>query len=239
MSKIIVANMKMNISLKEAVYYLTRLNEELNTDKIVVIAPSYIYIPYFNSNKFLIGAQNVSEYDNGAYTGEVSASQLKSVNVRYVITGHSERRKLFNETNLIVNKKIKQCIKNNIIPIVCIGEDKEEKVTMKTKQVIRRELLDLLKDLTKEELDKIVIAYEPTWAIGTGLMPSVNEIDEIIYFIKDIVKSAFKVDLSVIYGGSINKENIDELNKLQYCDGFLIGGASNNVDELLEIIDTI
>ena len=239
MSKIIVANMKMSMTLKEIAYYIKVLNDKLDTDNDIIIAPSFIFLPYFKSDKYLMCAQDVSEYESGPYTGEVSALQLKSINVKYTIVGHSERRSVFHENSAIIHNKIKHCLDNDISPIVCIGEDKKERISMTTEQFLRRDILELLQDFPKEQLENVIIAYEPKWAIGTGITPTPKEIDETIFFIKDIVESAFKVDVKVLYGGSINKENISDFKKLKNVDGFLIGGSSTDIDEFLEIIEQL
>lgn len=242
MSKLIVGNLKMNMTLQDIAQYInyinnTSFNPNLNE---VVICPSYIYIPYLNNNpKFKVGSQDVSINDNGSYTGEVSAFQLKSENVKYSILGHSDRRKNFGENENIINKKIRQCINNNIKPIVCIGESKEERLMMKTEQVLRRSILDLLRNFNKEELSDVIIAYEPVWAIGTGITPTVKEIEETAFYIKDLVRSAYKVDIKVLYGGSINFKDIDKFNGINNIDGYLMGGSSIDVSEFSKIIEFI
>lgn len=239
MSKLIVGNLKMSLNLREIASYVNDINDDLMTQNDVVICPSYIYLPYFNGENYSIGSQNVSMYEKGAYTGEISAYQLKHMGVRYAIVGHSERRQYFNETDEIVHKKIGQCLENNIIPIICIGETKEEKLLLKTEQVIRRSILDLLKNFNREQLENIVIAYEPLWAIGSGVTPTNIEIEEISMYIKDLVKSAFKVNVKVLYGGSIRLSNVEKFSNLKYTDGFLIGGASTISSEFIKIIEAI
>lgn len=239
MNKLIVGNLKANMNMDKVGEYLYTLNNSIDTDNKVAICPSNIYIPFFTNEKFEVGSQNVSIYDNGAYTGEVSAEQLKSARVKYVIVGHSERKKYFNENDVIVNKKIRKCVENDLIPIVCIGETKEERLEFKTKQVLRMYLLEILKDLDRDKIKNLIIAYEPIWSIGTGIVPSPKEIDDIALYIKDIVKSAYKIDVKVLYGGSINSTNVDKFKFLENVDGFLIGGASNNPLEFVEIINEI
>lgn len=239
MSKLLVGNLKSNLNMDKVGAYVYTLSSSLYGNNEVVICPSFIHIPFFSSEKFKVGAQDVSIYDSGAFTGEVSAEQLKSSNVSYVIIGHNERKQYFNETDEIVNKKVKQCLKNNISPIICIGETKEEKLTMQTETVIRRYLLEVLKQIDRDIMKDIVIAYEPIWSIGTGIVPTSREIDEIAVFIKDIVKSAYKIDVRVLYGGSIDSNNIDKFKNIKNIDGFLIGGSSNNVLEFTEIIKEI
>jgi len=242
MSKLIVGNFKMNMTLQDIAQYIRYINSiNFNPNKNeVVICPSYIYIPYLNNNpKFKVGSQDVSINEKGAYTGEVSAMQLKELNTKYSILGHSDRRKCFGETENIINKKIKQCINNNIKPIVCIGESKEERLMMKTEQVLRRSILDLLRNFNKEELNDVIIAYEPIWAIGTGIIPTIKEIEETAYYIKDLVRSAYKVDIKVLYGGSVNLKDMDKFIGLANVDGYLIGGASIDAEEFAKIVELI
>ena len=239
MKKIIVGNLKANMNMDKVGDYIYTMNNSINSDNEVVICPSYIYIPFFTNENFNVGSQNVSIYDNGAFTGEVSAEQLKSAKVKYVIVGHSERRKYFHENERVMNIKIRKCLDNELIPIVCIGETKEERIEFKTKQVLRMDLLEILKDLDRDKIKDLIIAYEPIWAIGTGIVPSPKEIDDIALFIKDIVKSAYKINVKVLYGGSINTTNIDKFKLLNDIDGFLVGGASNNPNEFVQIINEI
>jgi len=232
----------MNMTLQDIAQYIRYINSiNFNPNKNeVVICPSYIYIPYLNNNpKFKVGSQDVSINEKGAYTGEVSAMQLKELNTKYSILGHSDRRKCFGETENIINKKIKQCINNNIKPIVCIGESKEERLMMKTEQVLRRSILDLLRNFNKEELNDVIIAYEPIWAIGTGIIPTIKEIEETAYYIKDLVRSAYKVDIKVLYGGSVNLKDMDKFIGLANEDGYLIGGASIDAEEFAKIVELI
>ena len=242
MSKIVVGNFKMNMTLQDVaqyVQYINNINFNPNQNEII-LCPSYIYIPYLNNNiNFKVGAQDVSANHMGSYTGEISAMQLKSENVKYSILGHSERRMNFRETENIINKKIRQCVDNNIKPIVCIGESKEERLMMKTEQILRRSILDLFRGFTKEQLSDIIVAYEPIWAIGSGITPTPKEIEETAYYIKDLVRSAYKVDIRVLYGGSINLSDMHKFIGLNNIDGYLIGGASIDVEEFSKIVELI
>lgn len=237
MKKLIVANLKANLSMSDIGDYIFNINTNLNTNHDVVICPSYIHIPFFTSEKFELGAQDVSIYNNGSYTGEITSEQLKSSNVKYVIVGHSERRELFDEKENIIKLKLKQCFKSDLIPILCVGETKDDKLSNRTSQVIRRTLLETLNGFSKEDLSKLVIAYEPIWSIGTGITPTIKEIEEIISFIKDIIRSAYKVDIKVLYGGSVKEDNINKLKEVGNLDGLLIGGASNNAITFSKIVD--
>ena len=174
-----------------------------------------------------LGAQNVSKTSCGAYTGEVSATQLKSMGVKYCIVGHSERRKYQHETDEEINQKVKLLLKEEIIPIICVGEEKEERETNRQNEVIAKELEEALKDLTIEEKKKVIIAYEPIWAIGTGLIPTNEEIEKIINLIKCHLPNT-----KVLYGGSANENNIEELRKISVIDGYLLGGISLKLEKL-------
>ncbi|MDD3187627.1 MAG: triose-phosphate isomerase [Bacilli bacterium] len=223
--KLIVGNMKMNMSLSDIKYYIENLNYKDN----VVICPTSIYIPYFM--KYNVGIQNMFYEDHGAYTGEVSPSQCSSLNVKYAIIGHSERRNIFNESDETINKKLASSIKNSITPILCVGEHDGEDRTMILSNELDKDLSGL------ENIDKIIIAYEPIWAIGTGKIPTNEEIFNTIKFIKDYILNKYKVNVKVLYGGSVNEKNIDTLNQISNLDGFLIGGASTKVNEFNKIIE--
>lgn len=239
MSKLIVGNLKSNMSMDEIADYILILSSNIYVDKEIVICPSFVHIPFFINEHFKIASQDVSKFEKGSYTGEVSAEQLRELKVKYSIIGHSERKKLFNESIDTINKKIVQCLNNNISPIICVGETKEDKIRLQTEQVIRRYLIEILKDIDRDLMKNIIIAYEPTWSIGTGIISTPSEIDEIASYIKDIVKSAFKIDVKVLYGGSIDSDNIKKFRNLKYVDGFLVGSSSNNPVEFINIIKQI
>lgn len=228
MSKLIVCNMKMNQTKDEVINYIN----ELNGNDIVTI-PSSIYIPYYLGN-FKVGIQNVYECDMGAYTGEVSSYQANSLGVEYALIGHSERRKYFNETNELINKKVINSI-NHLKVILCIGESLTDYNNNQTKEVLKHEINTCLKDVNKE----VIIAYEPLWAIGTGLTPSIEEIDNISNFIKDEVNNNYGYIPTILYGGSVNEKNISAINNIKNIDGFLIGGASLNIDSMKQIIKIV
>lgn len=234
-NKLIVGNIKMNMKFGELSNYLNYF-KNMNKDN-VVICPSYIYIPYFLNYNLNVGSQNVCAYEDGGYTGEVSAKQLASIGVKYTIIGHSERRIKLNETNKEINEKIKKSLEANLKVILCIGETLEELNLLKRELVLKRQIRDSLYNI--EDLSNIVIAYEPVWSIGTNKLPSINELEEIIKYIKELVHHMYKIDIKVIYGGSINERNVDNFNKIKNLDGFLIGSASINPISFLEIIKKI
>ena len=233
--KIIVGNIKMNMKFGEIPNYLKHF-ENIN-NKNIVICPSYIYIPYFLNYNFSVGSQNVCAYEDGGYTGEVSAKQLSSIGVDYTIVGHSERRIKLNESNLEINKKIKKCLESKLKVILCIGETLEENKLYKREAVLKRQIRDALFDV--EYLSNIIIAYEPVWSIGTNKVPNKEDLISCINYIKELVKTMYKEDIKVIYGGSINENNIKDLNSIKLLDGFLIGSASINPIQFINIIEKI
>ena len=222
MEKLIVGNLKNYMDAYDTSMYLKQIDKIEN----VVLYPSNIFIPYFLNKKFEVGIQNIYLNDK-ICTGEINAKQAKSLGISYVIVGHSERRTNFIETNIVVNYKIKEALKNNLKVILCIGETLEEKQNNKTFEVLEKQLNECLKDISEE----VIIAYEPIWAIGTNVVPSIVEIQTNINKIKEIKNS------KVLYGGSVNSGNISEIIKV--TDGVLIGKASTDVVEFLKIIEVV
>ena len=241
---IIAANWKMNKSIGEAVSYIKELKGLVkNTkDKEIVICPPFTALSAVSAelkaSEIRLGAQNLFHEESGAFTGEISPLMLKETNCKYVILGHSERRKYFNETDEIVNKKIKIALKNKLIPILCIGETLEQRKANKTKEIIKKQFENSLKNIKS---DKLVIAYEPVWAIGTGNNATPEQAEEAHAFIRRLVKkhfgSAAAEKIRIIYGGSVIPENIKGLMSQKNIDGALVGGASLDAKEFFEIID--
>ncbi len=233
MKKLIVANHKMNLDAKKINVYIKLMQSKANYSNVLV-CPTSIYVPFFLKNKFKVGIQNVYFKNEGAYTGEISAHQAKSVGVSAVIIGHSERREHFNETNEIINKKIISVIDNGLSVILCVGEKETSKKKLK---FIEKQLTEALDNV--HNLDKLVVAYEPVWSIGTNITPTNEEIIESVDLIKSILKDKYGYqNIPVLYGGSVNKENISTLEKISVIDGYLIGGASLK-DEFFEIVEFI
>lgn len=233
--KLVVGNQKSYLdkdSVKEFVKELGNI-----TSNEVVICPSAIYINEFNEINVLLGSQNVSNYDSGATTGELSSKQLKSAGLKFCIVGHSERRQKLNESIIDTKIKINNLLMEDIIPILCVGETKEEKEIGKTKEIIFQELDGAFQDLLMNSIQKVIIAYEPIWSIGTGLIPSNDEILDIAKGIREHMLNKYGTNNLILYGGSVNADNIDELNKIDLIDGYLIGGASTKAAEFLQIID--
>lgn len=226
MNKIIVANLKMNLNYNEALNYGDILRK-YNYDNIIV-CPSNIHIDLMHKYGVVVGAQDAYYLNKGAYTGEVSFYQLKDL-VKYCIIGHSERRTLFNESNEIIKDKIASCFFNKIIPILCIGETKEEYDNKKTFEIVEEQIKDL--NISGE----IIIAYEPVYSIGTGIIPNDGGIDNVHTYIKKRFKEIYNIDIKVLYGGSVNLDNCKDICNIESVDGLLIGGASIDVNNLIEI----
>lgn len=205
--------------------------------KNVIICPSSIYFSKFKDKNILLGCQSVSNYNSGATTGELSAKQLKSIGVDFAIVGHSERRQMLNETIYDTNIKIKKLLENRMVPILCVGETKEERDSNKTKDIISEELKGAFIDLTGSSVKKVIIAYEPIWAIGTGVIPTNGEIIETVNYIREFLANNYTSSSIILYGGSVSSKNVSDLNKIDVIDGYLIGGASTRADEFLDIID--
>ena len=180
--KLIVGNLKMNMVADEVSSYLRIVNKNIYSDN-VVICPSSIYIPYFLKQRYNVGIQNIAVEEMGSHTGEISAKQAYSLGVKYALIGHSERRQVDGETDLIVGKKVKTAIKNNLYSIVCIGETNEDKVMLRTENVLKKQLKYALKELILEDMDNVIIAYEPVWAIGTNKIPSNRDIKNTVSYI--------------------------------------------------------
>ena len=215
MNTLIIANWKCNpATLKEAQELFNGIEKDIE-NKNVVICPPTIFLSSLICEGIKFGAQNCFWEDKGAYTGETSPQMIKSIGCEYVIIGHSERRTIFNESNIDIKNKIKKAQEIGLIPIVCIGESKGQN----TFEVIEEQIKDIGKD--------VILAYEPLWAIGTGENASVGKVKEVRDFLKD---------RKVLYGGSVNSQNAKDY--LEITDGLLIGGASLNSEEFLKIIKT-
>lgn len=234
MKKIVILNHKMFLTKDEAKLLKTKMDNLEYNNLDLIVCPSYINIDVFNN--YDIAAQDCFYEDTGAYTGFISSYQLSLLGVKYSLVGHSERR-LF-DTDNIINKKIKSLLKNCMVPILCIGDTKEEKEMMKTSEVLKRQLKKALMGINFSSLDNIIIAYEPSFLIGGKNTLKKEEINEIILYIKKLLID-FKVpNFKVVYGASIDNKTI---NNIKDCDvdGFLIGSSSANYEELKEIIKCI
>lgn len=245
--KIIVAgNWKMNKTYLEAKSFISRLNQlpELKIKTIIATPSLYVDTLLINNQKgnVSLALQNCSDKEAGAYTGEISAQMIASLDLKYCIVGHSERRQYFNETDDVVSNKIGLLIKNNVTPIFCIGESLIERETNETYNVIRRQILKGLKNVTPESILKIIIAYEPIWAIGTGVNATKEQAEEVHYFIYQLLSELYTKEIAnvipILYGGSCNEKNAEELFSQPHIWGGLIGGASLNIDTFYTIMQT-
>ena len=244
--KVIAGNWKMNMLPNEAIEYINQLTPLVKDSKneVILCVPYtdlfYALLTAQNTN-IKIGAQNMHFEEKGAYTGEVSAKMLKSINVEYVIIGHSERRQYFNETDQTVNKKIKAAFENGLKPIVCVGETLEQREEGKAVEVITKQTELALEGLTKEEVKSTIIAYEPIWAIGTGKTATSedanNAIKEIRNKIEQIYGKEVAEDVIIQYGGSVKSKNAKELFTMSDIDGGLVGGASLDPEEFSKIVN--
>lgn len=236
--KLLVLNHKMNIEYSVLDNYIKELSNIKNNNIKLVVCPSDIYLLKFKENGFTIGGQNSSFDKKGNYTGEVSAEQLKSIGADYCIVGHSERRKYFAEDDNTINRKIKLLLDNDIDPILCVGETLEQKNAGVTKEIIMDQIAKALDGIRKDKIENVIIAYEPIWSIGSGMIPTIDELQNVILFIKDSLK---KVDcnIKVLYGGSVNEENISYLNNIDKLDGFLLGGVSLDTKRMSKLTNKL
>ena len=228
---IVALNNKSNLDKNAYKDYLERLNK-VETDFELILCPTHLNIANTELVKAKLGAENVSSRKDGAYTGEVSASQLKSYDVEYTIVGHSERREYQKETFEDINEKVKRLFEENITPILCIGESKEQRENTDFKEFLEEEITTALAGLTEEQKSKVIIAYEPIWSIGTGIIPTEEQIIDVFDFIKEKLPTT-----KVLYGGSANVNNIEMLNTIKQIDGYLLGGLSLKPEELQTFLD--
>lgn len=244
--RIVAGNWKMNKTNAEAVAMVNELKElvkGIDNVGIVIGAPFTVLSDLNNvvkGSNVKLAAQNMYCAANGAYTGEISPEMLKAVGVEYVILGHSERREYFGETNEFVNKKVKFALENGLTPILCVGEKLEEREAGNTEKVVEDHVVNGLKDITKEQMKDVVIAYEPVWAIGTGKTATPEQAEDVHKFIRDLLTKMYDEETSsnvtIQYGGSMKASNSKELIGKENIDGGLVGGASLKADEFAAIV---
>nr|BAL54594.1 triosephosphate isomerase [uncultured prokaryote] len=243
---LIAGNWKMHKTIDEAIRLASELKLHLKdiTNCDVVIAPPFtaLYVVHqvIENTPIYLGAQDLFWEEEGAYTGEISAMMLKDVGCRYVIVGHSERRRYLKEDNLICNRKIKAALNADLIPIYCVGETMEERGEGRTFSVVEEQLMEGLKGIELSDRWQIVIAYEPVWAIGTGKNATPEEAEEVHLFIRKLLGGVFKERIAmatrIIYGGSVTPENAEELMDQKNIDGLLVGGASLKASSFARIV---
>ena len=243
--KVIAGNWKMNMLPNEAMAFIKNIETIIkNTKNEVILCVPYTDLFYSlltaQDTNIKIGAQNMHWEESGAYTGEVSAKMLKSINVEYVIIGHSERRQYFAETDETVNLKIKTAIKNELKPIVCVGETLEQRESGKAEEIITTQTKLALEGIDKNDVSKIILAYEPIWAIGTGKTATSEDANNSIKAIRkkasELYGEQIANEIIILYGGSVKPENAKELFSTSDIDGGLVGGASLKVEDFGKII---
>lgn len=232
MGQVVIANWKMNFSLNEAINFCNILTNPYK-DTLIIAAPT-LYLSYLSQNfpDIAFASQDVSSESAyyGAYTGEISAKMLSDIGIRYSIIGHSERRINKLETSEIVKRKATNCIKNNITPIICIGETQEARSNNSHLKYIKNQIIESIPDSPS-----FILAYEPIWAIGSGNMPNISELMEVFSFIENIIAK----DITLVYGGSVNLRTIDLVKPVSQIHGILLGKASLDVVELEQIIENL
>ena len=245
---IVAGNWKMNKTLQEGLALATELNAALEGATLkcdVVIGTPFIHLAAVaatvDTKKIGVAAQNCADKASGAYTGEVSAAMVKSTGAAYVILGHSERREYYGETSAILNSKVELALANGLTPIYCCGEALDVRNANEQNAYVQKQLEETVFNLSAEDFAKIVIAYEPIWAIGTGVTASTEQAQEMLAFIRTLIAEKFGKDLaentSILYGGSCNAKNAPELFAQPDIDGGLIGGASLKAEDFKAIID--
>lgn len=245
--KMVAGNWKMNTDFQEAedlLYSIEDLLADKEPDTNVVICTPYPFLELATDRSsetelFVVGAQNVSSFEDGAYTGEVSARMLDSIGVSYCIIGHSERRKYFKEDNATLAQKVKMALKYDMAPIFCVGEVLEEREANRHFDVIRQQIEESLFDLDDADFENVIIAYEPVWAIGTGKTATPEQAEEVHAFIRSLVREKYGDDMAeklyILYGGSCNAKNAADLFAQLDVDGGLIGGASLKAEDFVSI----
>lgn len=245
---IVAGNWKMNKTKQEVRNFLEDIKDyDFGSKNTVIITPPSPYLYLFEEelrySSVLYGAQNVFPKEAGAYTGEVSVDMAKDFGCKYVLVGHSERRSLFGECNEFVSKKIRILLQNNITPILCIGENLEQRKQGDYKQFLVTQIVEGLSRIDESEISRVIIAYEPIWAIGTGETASPEQVEELHIFLREFLIQRYgeKIgkDVPLLYGGSVKPANVKELALAQSVSGFLIGGASVDAQSFIRINDIL
>ncbi|HCQ5600827.1 triose-phosphate isomerase [Clostridioides difficile] len=242
---IIAGNWKMHKTIKEALEFVNEVKDKVNSDKVeaVICAPFTLLKDLKEATKgtnIKIGAQNMHFEEKGAFTGEVSPLMLKEIDMDYVVIGHSERRQYFNETDETVNKKVLKALEVGIDPILCVGETLEQREAGKTKDVCKVQVEKALENVLKDDLAKVVVAYEPIWAIGTGKTATAEDANDVISYIREVIKGLYGElanKVRIQYGGSVKPSNVAEIMGQSDIDGALVGGASLASNDYLDLVN--
>lgn len=234
----------MNKTVSETVDFIAKLKKkDFSDNRDVLICPPFTALSdaskLVKGSKVLLGAQNMHFEESGAFTGDISPLMLKEVGCKYVIIGHSERRHVFGEDDALINKKLKSALDNRLLPILCVGELIDERKGGKTEDIVKGQLINGLDGI--KDIGKIVVAYEPVWAIGTGETATPNQAEEVHVLIRSLIKEKYgdkaAVNLRILYGGSVKPENVKELMSKEDIDGVLVGGASLDVEKFFKLIN--
>ena len=236
MNKYLVCNLKSSKTKDEMLDYANQISFIKKDPSVeLIICPSSIYLYLFKKDNYTLGAQDVSSHDGDNHTGEITASQLNSMNVKYVLLGHSEMREIFKDTEEIISSKIKKSYHSHIHPIYFVGETEEEKNSNMDKNVIYKQLTNIIDIVPDYKREKMLLVYEPVWAIGTGKQPSVSIIKDRVNYIKRLMHNRYGIDIPVLYGGSVNKDNVKQLVKVSKIDGLILGESAKDPQEVKEI----
>lgn len=248
--KLIAGNWKMNLTLNASIEltenFVKNVPQKSISETDVLICPTFIALPacstLLKDSGIMLGAQNMSDKDDGAYTGEISASMLTAVGCEFVIIGHSERRKYFGETNQIVNSKSLKALTSGLKPIICVGETLQEREDEIYEAIVEKQISEGLAGISDEQMSDVTIAYEPVWAIGTGLNATPKQASGMHKFIRGLISgkygSAIGNEARILYGGSVNAKNAGEILHAGGIDGALVGGAALKAEEFLTIISS-
>ena len=242
---IIAGNWKMHKTIAEALDFVNAVKDRVNNDNVeaVICAPFTLLKDLKEATKgtnIKIGAQNMHFEEKGAFTGEISPLMLKELDMDYVVIGHSERRQYFNETDETVNKKVLKALEFGIDPILCVGETLEEREAGNTKDVCKVQVEKALENVSKEDLAKVVIAYEPVWAIGTGKTATSEDANDVIAYIREVVANLYGElanEVRIQYGGSVKPSNVAEIMNQSDIDGALVGGASLEANDYVDLVN--
>ncbi len=242
MRHMIAGNWKMNKTVRETEEFLKEIMKaDLPDDRDVLICPPFTSLQKATAieSKVKIGAQNMHFKENGAFTGEISPLMLKELGVEYVIIGHSERRHVFLEDDVLINNKVKSALKHGLKAILCVGETIEERHAEKTKEIVKNQVLDGLLDV--DDIKDVILAYEPVWAIGTGETATPGQAEEVHAYIRSLIAGRFSDEaaagLRILYGGSVKPGNIKAIMDEEDVDGVLVGGASLEVEQFLKLVN--
>ena len=245
--KIVAGNWKMNKTLDEGISFVGKMSKlllDIERTKVIFCPPFTALVgmvEQLRGTSYGLGAQNCYWKESGAFTGEISCSMLSELGVQYVIIGHSERRHVFRENDELINQKIHSVIAHNLTPIFCVGETEEQRKFEETQEVLENQKDKGLREVSN--IGDVIIAYEPVWAIGTGLNADESQIEEAHQFIKQKIKSNYSIydseNTAILYGGSVNPKNSNSLISTPGVDGFLIGSASLESDSFYQIVNTV